>query len=456
MADAQQWSPAWWLDQLNKRLVARNEKTEKFERYYEGNQPLANVSKKYRAEFAEMLRGISDNWMALVVDAVEERLHVDGFRTGGETQADPSAWEIWQRNDLDADSELLHRDSLVTGQGYAMVWWAGEGQAEITIESPCETIVAGSRRRRQAALKSWKDEWTGELFANVYLPDAIWKFQATRKVESDLDRLAMAWEPRKGDETVPNPLGFVPIVEFPNRPRTGKPGRSEIADVLSTQDQINKLVCDMIIASEFAAFRQRWAVGIEIETDEETGEKLAPFKSGLDRLFTDPNPDTKFGEFAATDLGNYVRAIENRVQSLASRTRTPPHYLLGQSGSFPSGESLKSTETGLVAKVKSKSRHYGEAWEEVMRLAGLIEGNDALAAADSAETKWRDPESRTEAEHIDALGKLRTMLNVPLEQLWEDAEYTPQQIGRFRQMLLDEALYQLLGGTPAPVPTGAA
>jgi hypothetical protein len=60
------------------------------------------------------------------------------------------------------------------------------------------------------------------------------------------------------------------------------------------------------------------------------------------------------------------------IQHVAAQTRTPPHYLLGQSGAFPSGESLKATETGLVAKVKRKQTTFGETWEEAMRLAFLL------------------------------------------------------------------------------------
>ncbi len=453
-------SPQWWLDQLFKRLTTRNVGTRALEEYYDGRPKLKFVTKKYEEGFGAMLRGVSDNWMALVVDAAEERLHIDGFRVGDESAGDKPAWEIWQRNSLDADSELLHRDALVTGRGYAMVWYGTDG-AEITVEEPTDVIVAyqaGSRRTREAALKAWTDEWTGRVYANVYLPDAIWKFEAPAPGEG-VGVESVRWTPRAGDEMVANPLKVVPIVEFRNRPRTNGSARSEIEDVLSVQDQINKLVCDMLVASEFAAYPQRYAAGIEPDVDPDTGEEKPPFKAAIDRVWTTGDPETKFGQFAAADLGNYVKAIENRVQSLASRTRTPPHYLLGQSGSFPSGESLKATETGLVAKVRSKARHFGESWEEVMRLAGDVEEKDGLSAAIGAEVIWRDPESRTEAEHIDALGKLRVMLNVPLEQLWADAGYTPQQIGRFRSMLLDEALLRIAAtptepAVPGPEPDG--
>ena len=245
---------------------------------------------------------------------------------------------------------------------------------------------------------------------------------------------------------------MVPLI---NRPNLFGGGRSELANVTSTQDQINKLVCDMIVASEFQAFRQRWATGVEVAMDETTGEDKAPFKAAVDRLWATPDSEAKFGEFGSNDLKAYVTALENRIQSLASRSRTPPHYLLGGMGQFPSGESLKATETGLIAKVKSQRRHFGESWEEVIRLGFKAQG-DARADAMSAETIWADPESRTESEHVDSLVK-KLSIGVPMPQLWEDAGYTPEQIARFKTMMLEEALNRAVAGTGVdPMPAEPA
>jgi hypothetical protein len=197
-----------------------------------------------------------------------------------------------------------------------------------------------------------------------------------------------------------------------------------------------------MVASEFSAFAQRWVTGMEIEKDGE-GKPINPFESGADRLFAAENDLAKFGQFDSTDLTNYVKFMENRIQSIASRSRTPAHYLLGSQGSFPSGESLKATETGLVQKIKQRCRHYGESWEEVMRLAFAVAGDEAKAGYFNAEVMWADVESRTEAEHVDALVKLRT-LDVPLRQLWEDAGYSPAEIERFLEWAKDEAMVKSL------------
>lgn len=92
-----------------------------------------------------------------------------------------------------------------------------------------------------------------------------------------------------------------------------------------------------------------------------------------------------------------------------------------------------------------------------MRLAGRIAGIDHLAGAESMEVIWSDPESRTEAELADSLLK-RKELGIPLEQLWEDAGYSPQQIARFKSMNAEVDLFGPVPDAltePAVPPAGA-
>jgi hypothetical protein len=250
------------------------------------------------------------------------------------------------------------------------------------------------------------------------------------------------WERRVVDgEAWPlrNRLGVVPLVPLVNKPQLDSEGRSEIASIIPLNDAINKLVADMLIASEFGSYRQRWATGIEVPIDEETGQELEPFKAAVDRLWIargsgDINNPPKFGEFEQTDLSSFTTAVELLVQHVASESRTPYHYFMQHGGQPPSGESLKSSETGLVAKTTRKQRLLGEGWEEVISLAFRQIGDSEKAAILDSETMWRDPESRTEAEHVDALIKMAS-LGVPHEILWEKWGATPVEIGRWNRII---------------------
>lgn len=434
-------TPAGWLELLDARLRARQQATKLYEDYYNGNHRLAFATSKFRETFGTLFAAFSDNWCQLVVDAAVERLKVEGFRFGKDSSANDAAWEIWQANGLDADSKLGHREAVKCGESYVLVDPNG-GDPRITVEHPIEAIVAmapGSRRQRLAGLKRWVDD-DGFVYATLYLPNEIYKFQSQRKAPSYVGSGKVNWQRRGDDPGGSHRLGAVPLIPLCNSPSMMWGGQSDLQPAIPLQDAANKLISDMLVASEFQAFQQRWATGMDIPTDPETGlpRPAAQLEAAMSRLWVSSSADTTFGAFPQVDLKPYVSAVEMIVQHLAAQTRTPPHYLLGQSGAFPSGESLQSTETGLVARVEDKQVTFGEAWEEALRLAFRAKGNETLAGAVDAETIWRDPESRTEGEHVDATLKLQA-LGVPQEALWERAGFTPQQIRRFRKLKEKEA-----------------
>lgn len=478
--DAAAGSPLWWVERLEQEMIRRNSLLELFEDYYAGRHKLTFASSQFREAFGVMLSAVADNWIPLVIGASVERLDVQGFRFGDDTKGDEDAWRIWQENGLDADAALGITESCKHGESYLLVWpedrkSGGIGQffskrssteVRITLEHPSQFIVeraAGDRRTIAAALKRWMEP-DGTIFATLYLPDSTYRFE---------QRDAKKWTERKGvDHKSPNRLGRVPAVPLVNDPQMigslppssilypphnvpNVPvglGRSDMADIISTIDQLNKLLCDMMVASEVSAFKQRWATGLEVPLDD-AGQPQEPFKAAVDRLWIAP-PDedgqnnARFGEFTATDLSNYIKAIENRIQSLAARTRTPPHYLLGSIVNT-SGDALKAAETGLASKVNGKAKHFGEAFEEALRLAFAWQG-DKRGRDTSAETVWGPTESRSESEYVDSLVK-KMSIGVPKEQLWMDAGYSPQQIARFKSMLLDEAVMTgLLAEQAAP------
>jgi len=450
------------MAKLEKQLNAEQRALSIYDDFYEGRHPLTFATPKFRDAFGIAFKEFSDNWCALVVDACEERLNVEGFRLGSNPEGDKRAWKLWQANQLDAESQLVHTEGLINGRTYVLVWEDPNDPKvpSITAEHPTEMVVAtaaGCRRHRLAAMKRWLDD-SGFVFATLYLPDRIYKFKSRSKIKGS--RVSWItptkWVPRgvpdsDGGDEFDNPLGVVPVVPFYNRPRLMGVGSSEIASVIPIQNGVNKLVLDMIVASEFGAAPQRWATGLEVPKDPITGQPVEMFKTMLDRLWSTKSKDTTFGEFRATDLANFVKGIELLVQHIASQTRTPPHYFY-LSGQFPSGESIKSAETGLVAKTRRKMRHFGESWEEVMRLAFLVLGDTKRARVVDSEVIWGDPEYRSEAEHIDATIKLKA-INVPDEILWERAGFSPTEIERMKLMRAEAVASGEAVPGPIPLPT---
>lgn len=463
LREAPPQSAEWWLGRLFRRLEARRFALKRYDDYYNGIQPLAFASEKFRDAFGSRFNHFSSNFMALVVDGTRERLEVQGFRFS-DPKGDADLWRIWQENDLDAGSQIAHTEALVKGLAYTIVEPRDGESPRITVEDPLDCIVETDpkdRRRRLAALKRWVDE-DGYLVVYVYLPDTIHKYRASKPYND------VTWPTSLGPDLIGTPfemletvgeewplvnrLGRVPVVALPNRPRLKTEGQSEIASVMNNQDAVNKYRADALVAAEFAAFRQRWAIGLDIPVDPETHRPVEPFKAAVDRLWMVPPPDpeeypdaskappVQFGEFEATDLSPYLLAIQTEVGHIGAISRMPMHMLLkGNEAIPPSGEQTKSSEAGLIRKVETIAMHLGDGWEETMRLA-LRAINDERADIRTAETIWANPETRNEAVRTDAVIKQFSAGLIDRETAQEMLGYSPAQIDRMKP------------GEPLPVP----
>ena len=474
----------WWLDRLGRQLDARTQVIGRLRQYYAGEQPLAYATQKFRDAFGQTFSKWSDNFMRMVIQATEERITVAGFKwptdpkammddpnggtedDGTPTQVpdvdaisagDRAAWDLWQANQMDAQSQKAHREALLCGDCSVIIQPGAGGSVIIRVQWPEQVVVAygDDPLERVVAMKRWTDAGD-RILATLYYPDHLEKYQKVTAADKATGIAVGQWVPRQGPDGTPLPwpthdLGVVPVVPLVNDPDIDNKGTSEIASLLPLQDALNKLFVDLLISSEYAAFRQRWATGIEIPSDPETGKAVQSWKPSVERIWSTPVPDARFGDFDQTDVTGMIASIDEIIQHIATQTRTPAHYLLGNSGVFPSGESLRATETGLVAKAKRRMRDFGEAWEEIIGLAFKASGQSALAEVTDGETQWADPEYRTESEHIAALVQEQA-LGVPQSVLWLAAGYSPQQVEEWLAVKPEAAHPQ---ATPKPPAAGA-
>lgn len=434
-------TPEQWLMYLYGKLPGPGSNLHRFAEYYEGTQQkLAFSQMRYKATFASVFEQWRDNFCGMIVDATNERLNVDAFRIPGEDATDRDARVFWQRSGMDAYSTAVHLEALIQGRSYVVVWADPKtGEPTITPVSGERMAVcykAGSLWELEAAARFEVDSW-GRQQVTLWTEDYVYEV-AYGTIEWDQGTQAK------------NPLGMVPVVPFENRSRLIGEPFSDLANCIPIQDAINKITMDALTASEAMAYPQRWVTGLEIQEDEH-GNPIAPFNVGLDKLLQAEDPQATFGSFASVDLKNYVVLVDMLVQHLASVSRVPSHYFLVNSGNTPSGEAIISAEAGLVAKVRERMLHFGEAWERVIRLCFAVK-RDKRKDAFEMETRWRDPEYRTEAQHIDALLKLK-QLNVPEEILWSEAGFTAVQIDSFREMRKADAkaAAEVQKLTPQPV-----
>ena len=404
--------------------------------------------------------------MSLVVDAPGERLEVQGFRFA-DAEGDEDIWRrVWQENDLDAGPARPHRGAhegrRLRARGArrrtARPWWSIEDPLDCIVE-----VAPKDRRERVAALKRWVDD-EGHLVAYVHLPDAVFKYRSLGKaapvVTSDLPTGELALETSSvrwtrlevPDEPwpLPNPLASCPSCRCPTdrgcrvapgrSPASGSPdGRSEIAAVMSNQDAINKYRADALVASEFAAFRQRWAIGIDIPVDPETGRRSSPSSPpwtgcGRSRVRTPRTPTSvpAGGRVRGHGPEPYKLMIETEVGHISSISRIPYHFFLGQPQAIPPSRRVaKSSEAGLVRKVGRIALHrrgLGGGHAPVPAGHGRRPGTHPLA-----ETIWRDPETQNEAVRTDAVLKQFQAGVIDLETAQEQLGYSPEQVRQMRE-----------------------
>lgn len=441
--------PLWWVNRLYTRLMERQGQIELLDDYYSGNHPVPWLAEQFHDEFRRLLKMTRSNYMGLVCDAQVERMVVEGFRIGESADADDETWELWQRNNLDAEFDQCLLESTIAGKAFTLVE-PDEEYGRMYVEHPSQCIVAyvpGNRRERAAGLKAWQDDWTGDVFATLWLPETIYRFQAKNKqiqiAREDGTPVGQGydWQPRSGDgfeAEEPNTLEVVPLFEQPNNPRMLLGGVSEIIDLLPIQDRVNKTIADRLITQDFGAFPQKWATGYPSE--DENGNPNDGIRVGRDRMVSTDVADTRFGQFESAAIDPYSAAKREDVKDIASRSRTPAQYLLGELSNV-NGDTLRASESGLVSKVRQRMRGHSDPLEQAVRLLRKASGLPEVPRQDQMEVLWRNPQFRSEGELVDALVKL-AQIRVPDQGLWELYGATPPQIQRWNDMAREQAARQ--------------
>jgi hypothetical protein len=373
------------------------------EHYMAGSHTSVYVPKTARREYRWLMDRSKVNMLPLVVDTLAQSLFVIGYRPARSSE-NAAPWQIWQANRMDARQTGVHRAALTYGVAF-VVGLPGD---------PVPVLRARSPRDLTAIYADVvDDEWPQLALERLpqqgafrmYDPTHVYDLMRSKNGEFSVTGVAE------------HGFGYTPVVRFLNRYDLDGRVTGEIAPLIPLQDQINFTTFGLLMAQQYAAFRQRWVTGMAIPEDEK-GQAIEPLNVAVNRLLVAEDPDTKFGEFGQTDLSGYISSRESTLRHMATVSQVPPHNLLGQMANL-SAEALVAAESGQQRKVNERKASFGESWEQVLRMAAAFDG-DAEAAADmSAQVVWRDTEARSLSSTVDALGKLAQMLGVPAQELWD-------------------------------------
>ncbi|MEU1496998.1 phage portal protein [Streptomyces sp. NPDC005732] len=447
--EAKDRTPADWVAYLARVHEGLQSGLEDLNRYYEGKQELSYLNPELLEELGDQIRQVVINWPSLVVDSLEERLDVEGFRYADDESAAKDLWAIWQANGMDEKSQQAHVDALVMRRSFLVVGTNEKDAATplVTVESPLQMQVDRDPRTRcvRAALKRWheQDPLTDAVldrYAALYLPDETVYYRQTS---------VTSWQETDRDK---HKLGQVPVVPLVNRGRIMKPnGVSELARILPLSDAACKIATDMMVSAEFHAVPRRVAFGVDEEDFQDAnGNKVSKWSRIAGRIWA--MSKKKGGEdgadviqFPEAQLSNFHATIELLARLVGGMAGLPPHFLGLDTNNPPSADAIRSAETRLVKRAERRQRSFGGSYEDMNRLILRFRDGGWDPRAQNLETLWRDPSTPTFAQKADAVVKLVQANILPVEQGREDLGYTAVQRQRMRQMD-EDSVARAIGG----------
>jgi len=406
--------------------------------YYDGLHRVTYDARRFRSVFSGLFQTVRANICQIVVDSLTDRLEIVGFELGSET-LNQRAQDLWDKNQMDLVANETHRETFKSGDAYVIVQPDENGDPTFWFNPADQVAVAYSDTQPGVlvmATKLWHADVENRWRLNMYYPDRIEKYIASRVMQNptSMDVNIAYWVPYEGDTlnpdgVVPWAYGQVPVFHFSNR-NLHRYGYSELSEIIPLQDAINKSISDLLITSEFSAFKQRYITGID--TDELEGERGSKLLAGVDRIMAVASTDARFGEFTASDLGQFLNVIDHFCRQVARISGIPLHFIYEVSGDFPSGNALKTAEARFVKKLQDKQTAFGNVWERVIEFA-LKLGDTAVS---DVEVVWLDTSPQSQKEQLEVL-LMKRVLGVPNMQLFREAGYTEQQAADWAKLLAE-------------------
>lgn len=415
------------------------------------------------------------NYCPIVVDALAERLKVTGFDAGDQGEV---MWEWWRDNRMDAQQGVVHLGAIRDGDFFELVEWDNdEGRPCFSFEMACAdgegVKVHYSKEKRnkiEYASKRWKMGDGRNRRLNLYFEDHVEKYiSASAGREGDWQPYIEQGDDRDGSVIMPGvfgncgwlwwtdnqaesgkPIG-VPIVHFKNRDQGYDLGQSELANVIPIQNALNKSMIDLIGAADTSGFPMY--VG--------TGADWSDTRVGPGRVTYSTDPAAKFGKLDSSDLKPMIEVKDTFAIEIARVTRTPISYFQA-GGQMPAEGTLQQQEVGLVAKGEKCNVDYGNAWEDMMKIArrlnNVFGGSAKMDEKQRIEAQWKPMQTRNELEHIQTLTLKKQLLGSGGDEIiWGEMGYDADQIAKLMRAKIKNArVFASAAPTAGALPNGEA
>lgn len=378
--------------------------------YYYGPQPLKYSTEKLAELFQNINAHFEINWMSVVVDAVLDRLELEGFQVTGNDGAGEKLTELFTRLHIDIEADEAHAASLITSLAYLIIWKQdGETVAYYNDPRLCHVFYEDANPKKKRFAAKWFNRNDGTQEVTLYYVDRIEHWTSPKIKENQTVEKAEAFTLESVEE---NAFGVIPVFELKSQ--------GEIFKVLTIQDAINKLMADMMASAEFGTLPQKYI----ISNADVTGLKNSPNEVWSVPAGDGQGQQTSVGQFAATPLSNFSDEMKDLASDIFSQTSTPKHYLM-PAGSNISGEALLAMEAPLVKKTSKRQKVFGAQWQDIAAFMAQLEGMTVKPS--DIKPVWK------RAESIQPLTEMQTIqtatgAGIPLESALTRQGWTEKEI----------------------------
>jgi len=352
------------------------------------------------------LRDLSESgWMGLVVTNLAQQLFAEQIRSTVRHRVKDEIvspiWVPWLRNRMPSRQRAIHRAALGYGYAYTTVM-PGDTGAVIRGWSPRQMFAV----YQDAVVDEYPMYYLRKNGTNGY--HLVDEDSVITLVMQDG---RMQWVDEQRHDT-----GVAPAIRYSNQIDLEGRTPGEVEPLIRPAKRVNKTTYDRLLQQHYNSWKVRTATGLDMPSDPTDRERAKLLMRQEDILVGEG--DVKFGTLDETPLAGIISAEDRDVESFAALAQMPLHNLTGKMANL-SADAIVEARSMLDLKAGERKVGFGDSHAQTLRLAAHQEGREDDASDFTLTVDWRDLESRSMNQAADALGKLATMLKIPVELLWD-------------------------------------
>lgn len=426
-----------WPKHLKKALDELSEKKlsiDVYWQYYDGKHPKLWITDELTDTYRnkELLLQNAENWIDFAVDAPIKRMEIEGWQTVEENnpRKDPTlnpedpddspskvinqtaitaVKNVFSDNDMQLEQKDLYRGMRIAGESYVFAWKDDEKKSGFDLAVNDARNVYwpknADRTNPHHVIKVWIDDEEEIWRATVYYKFVCIRLRGpSSRNHEDFPTDVRSFEPDPRDSGGVHGFDRPPVIRF----SMNKHRRSLVATLIPTQNRINKLEANKMVAAEWTAHR-RLAIMTKQQIDDDTA-RLRPNRATV----LDPGGDgdtapTSIWEGSAAELSNFDDSIRTEIDKLFTKATLPSHIAVEAGKVAPSGVEREADEGPFVEMIKDTEAVLDACWVDLWQLLfGEIE----------VKPVWRNPSIKSDSEQV-ATASAAVTGGLPADMAWQ-------------------------------------